>query len=420
VTATETVLVLTGYDLETIPVVHWLADRFRVVLIASRNAANERHPGAFAEAIGRAADWRWIDDVFDSRRTVETALEWHRGFGVDHVVCLDEKGLVCAAELRRLLGVKTGQDVESAHAYRFKDRMYRAAARGVAVPEFVVAASTFEVARAVERLGMPVVVKPVGGSGSRDTHVLGTEEELGHWLAARPLGLSSPMLVQRFVDGTMFHVDGLAVAGGVHAVRVSRYGGSTLGYQGSQPLTSTMLEPDSELSALLVDQVARTVAALPDAGDGVFHAEFFVTATGEVYLCEIAARAGGGGIRQCHELATGVNLFHAHTLLQCGLREEVLAMSDETVVDRGRYGFFLESAPTGRLLSASVDCGLPGVVSCDVMAKLGQVHSGASSSADVLRRFVVEVGDEAETAELYRRIDAWCRDSLVVAGPVAS
>ncbi|SNX88540.1 ATP-grasp domain-containing protein [Streptomyces sp. TLI_55] len=410
-----TVLVLMGYDLAAIPVVRWLADDFQVLLVAARNATNQRHSDAFATACAAAAEWRWIDALFDDWQTVETALTWHRTYGIDHVVCLDEKGLIIAARLRALLGVRTGQGVASAHAYRYKDRMYRAAGQAVAVPRFVVAASSFEVADAAERLGLPVVVKPVDGSGSRDTHVLRDSAELLAWLRGRPIRRPEPVLVQRFVDGDMYHVDGVVAGGRTHGVRVSRYGGSTLGYKDSQALTSTMVDTGGKEFAVLSEQVARTVAALPDPADSVFHAEFFLTAAGDAYLCEIAARAGGGAIAPAYALSTGVDLFWAHALLQCGLVDEVLAAYDAPGTRGGRYGFLLENTPAGRLLWASSDCELPGVVRCDLLARPGQVYEGPASSADLLRQFVIEVHDDQDTADLYRRIDTWCHHNRAVA-----
>ncbi len=106
-----TVLVLAGYDLQVIPIVSWLADRFRVVLIATKNATNQRNQTAFAASVGLAAQWRWIDDAFNNYTTIEQAMRWHQQDAISHVVCLDELGLICAAELRALLGVSTGQDV---------------------------------------------------------------------------------------------------------------------------------------------------------------------------------------------------------------------------------------------------------------------------------------------------------------------
>ncbi|MFE9406514.1 acetyl-CoA carboxylase biotin carboxylase subunit family protein [Streptomyces sp. NPDC006530] len=415
--AKDTVLVLTGYNLQSIPVVQWLSDRFQVLLIASRNATNQLQYPAFLDGVGQATRWRWVDDLFNDYATVEQALSWHEEFGIRHVVCLDEKGLICAAHLRALLNIPSGQQVESALAFRHKDRMYRAASATFPVPEHRVATCAFSVKDAVAELGLPVVVKPTDGAASRDTFVLSTPTDLDDWLRCHPLTLNGPVLVQRFVDADLFHVDGLTSGGAVHAATVSRYSGSTLGYQDARALTSTLVDPDSAEHALLTDSARRVLAALPDTGGSAFHAEFFLSADGEVHLCEIAARAGGGAIVPCHQRATGINLFRAHALLQCGLGEEVLAGA-RRVTPSGRFGFYLEYAPRGRLLGVPERCEVPGVLEYSVLGRMGQAYDGPTSSVDVLREFVIAVPDDVRAADTYRAIAEWCAHTRTLApGP---
>ncbi|WP_411105195.1 acetyl-CoA carboxylase biotin carboxylase subunit family protein [Streptomyces sp. cmx-4-9] len=410
----ETVLVLTGYDLKSVPVVSWLSDRFRVLLIASRNASSPHEPAAFAEVAAEAEEWRWIDDVFDNYATVEQALAWHERYGIQHVVCLDEFGLISAARIRELLGTCTGQSIESAMAYRVKSRMYEAVAGSVRVPEYAVASTSFEVAAAVRDFGLPVVVKPVDGAASVDTHVLRDQADTDRWLHSHPLAWARPVLVQKYVDGAMYHVDGLTAEGEVHGVTVSAYGSNALAHQNSRSLTSTMVEPGSERYELLVDSARKVVRALPCTGGSSFHAEFFVTGDGEVHFCEVASRTGGGGIRKSCELATGIHLTRAHALLQCGLADEVLPAVGRP--DRSaRFGFYLEYAPKGRLLSVPEQCGLPGVVGYDVLAGVGKIRDGATSSVDAIQVFIVEAPDNEGFEKTYQTIGDWCLTHRVVA-----
>ncbi|MDH6123909.1 ATP-grasp domain-containing protein [Kitasatospora sp. GP82] len=415
----ETVLVLTPFDLSAIPLVQWLSDRFRVVLIASRNATNQLNYPSFLESVGSVEEWRWVENLYDDYATVEQAQAWHERFGIRHVVCLDEKGLIFAAQLRELLGVETGQRLDSALAYRIKPRMYQAVMGSVPVPEFVVAASSFEVMTAIRDLELPLVVKPVDGAGSTNTFVLRDRADADRWLREHQVTFAAPVLVQRFVDGDMFHVDGLTKANEVYGVTVSKYGGSTLGYQDSRALTSTMVEAGSEVFELLTDSVERVVRALPDTGGSAFHAEFFVTDDGRVYFCEVASRGGGAGVGPCYELATGVDLFEAHALLQCGLEEEVLARLGELDGAR-RFGWYLETAPKGKLLALPARCDLAGVVRYDVLGRMGQSYDGPKSSVDAIQRFIVETPDERTATKTFDEIGEWCSMNRLVAenGPV--
>lgn len=410
---TETVLVLTAYDLSAIPVVKWLSDRFRVVLLASRNAANQLNFADFTDSVREIAGWRWVDDLFGSYQTVEHALRWHEQFGIRHVVCLDETGLIFAARLRELLGVSSGQRPESALAYRSKSVMYDVVAGSVPVPEYLVASSAFDVLAAVNELGLPVVVKPEDGLGSRDTFVLRDRAELQVWLRGRGAVFPNAVLVQRYVDAEMYHVDGVTTSNEVYGPVVSKYGGSTLGYQRSAPLVSTMEHSGSPVSRLLTDCVRRVVKAMPDTGGSSFHAEFFV-AGDDVWFCEIASRTGGAGVGQCYELATGLNLFQAHALLQCDRVEDLSpGLAELTAVER--YGWYLQNAPEGVFLGAPGRCDVPGVVEYAVLGKIAQRYDGPKSSVDAIQRFVVELRSSSAAESTFGRISDWCAENNVIA-----
>ena len=416
----ETVLVLTGYDLRSVPVVSWLSERFRVLLIASRDAVNQHSYPAFLECAEQVERWRWIDDVFDDYATFAQARRWHERYGIQHVVALDEFGVVCAAQIRELLGVRSGQRLESALAYRIKSRMYEyVAGSRVAVPEFRVASGAFDVLGAVRELGLPVVVKPVDGAAAQQTHVLRDDADADAWLRGHPLALPRPVLVQRYVDGTMYHVDGLTRGGEAYGVAVSQYSADSLAYHSSRSQHSTMLVPGTERFDLLSESVAEVLRVLPDTGGSSFHAEFFVTPAGQVYFCEVGSRTGGAGVRRTHERATGVHLPRAHALLQCGLADEVLPAARGPRPDR-RYGWYLEYAPQGTLLAVPDRCDLPGVVHYQVHGAFGQARGAASSSVDAVQMLIVEARDDEGFAKTVAAIGDWCAATRLTAEDAAS
>jgi hypothetical protein len=278
----------------------------------------------------------------------------------------------------------------------------------VAVAEYQTADTAFDVLRAADRIGLPVVIKPVDGGGSQDTYALHTPEDLAGWLAARPVTLPSTVLVQGFVAAPMYHVDGIAAGGAVHRPVVSRYGGSTLGYQDARPLVSAMAEPGSPPHRLLVDAVERVLSALPDSGGCSFHAEFFLDDdTGEISFCEIASRTGGAGVASCYQLATGVDLFWAHALLQCGIVEEVTARLRPAGSGSTRYGWYLRPAPIGTVLALPERCELAGVLDYDPSGRIGQPRTGPRSSVDAVATFVVGFSDDAEAEKIFQAISHW-------------
>ncbi len=286
----------------------------------------------------------------------------------------------------------------------------------VAVADYVTARTAFDVLRAVDRIGLPLVIKPVDGGGSQDTYVLRTQDQLRGWLAARQTTLPGTVLVQRFVDAPMYHVDGIVAAGEVYRPVVSRYGGSTLGFQDGTPLVSKMIEDGSALHQLLVEAVERVLSALPPTGGCSFHAEFFVDEASDVYFCEIASRTGGAGVATCYQLATGLDLFQAHGLLQCGIVDDVIA---RLLPPSGqRYGWYLQPAPPGTVLAMPERCELAGVVDYDASGRIGQPRPGPSSSVDAIQKFIVEFGDDAQAEKIFQAISNWSdvHDIVVPAG----
>ncbi|MBC6467658.1 D-alanine--D-alanine ligase [Actinomadura alba] len=70
-----------------------------------------------------------------------------------------------------------------------------------------------EADRIVERLGLPVVLKPTSGGGSLETTVIRTCEDLCHWLEDRPVELYGEFMAEEFLPGASITVGLLEVGG---------------------------------------------------------------------------------------------------------------------------------------------------------------------------------------------------------------
>jgi biotin carboxylase len=90
-------------------------------------------------------------------------------------------------------------------------QMELATRSGVEVPEFLAPSDERGVARAVEALGLPVVVKGVDSAGGKDVHIATSyADALRHWQAD---GGVEPPLLQRYVHGPTLLVGGLFLDG---------------------------------------------------------------------------------------------------------------------------------------------------------------------------------------------------------------
>jgi biotin carboxylase len=153
--------------------------------------------------------------------------------------------------------------------------------------------------------GFPVVVKPVGLSGSRGVIRANDAPEFVAAVArirallARPpvrsarAGLEDRILVEEYIDGREFAVEGVVTDGAFRCLAI---------FDKPDPLDGPFFEetiyvtPSSlrrDLQTRLVDHVGRGAAVL-GLRHGPIHAECRVTATGEVFVLEVAGRPIGG------------------------------------------------------------------------------------------------------------------------------
>lgn len=141
--------------------------------------------------------------------------------GLGAVVPATEPGVLAASLLADRLGLP-GNPATSAPARRDKRAMRRhARARGVAVPRFETAADLGAIASALDRTGLPAIVKPTGGAGSHNVFLVRSRADLDRVAAADRHDLFGnaidEWLVEEYVRGREFAVNTFTVDG-VHAV----------------------------------------------------------------------------------------------------------------------------------------------------------------------------------------------------------
>ena len=103
---------------------------------------------------------------------------------IDRVECLWEPYMILAARLREELGLP-GLTVAQTEPFRDKERMKQLLdAAGLRTPWHVAAQTVAEVWAAAERVGFPLIVKPIAGAGSADTYRADSAAELDAILPA--------------------------------------------------------------------------------------------------------------------------------------------------------------------------------------------------------------------------------------------
>jgi biotin carboxylase len=219
--------------------------------------------------------------------------------GAAAVVPVDDAGVRVAARAAAMLGLEHSPP-EAVDATRDKLAMRgHLAAAAVPQPRFA-AAAPGEVAARAEQLGPPVVVKPTGLAAGRgvvrldDLQAASATERRVRGIVARAGGRPDrPLLVEEYVPGSEFAVEGLLVGGDLQALAVIDKPVALEGPFFEETLFVTPSRQPAAVQEALVAVTAEAVTALGLTA-GPVHAELRLSADGTPRLIEIAARTIGG------------------------------------------------------------------------------------------------------------------------------
>jgi len=237
--------------------------------------------------------------------------ELARHADIHQVECLWEPYMVLAARLREELGLP-GLTVAQTVPFRDKERMKQLLdAAGLRTPWHTEARTVADVWAAAERVGYPLIVKPIDGAGSADTYRADSAAELD---AVLPMIRHVPQVsVEEFIDGEEFTYDTICAGGQVLVENICQYH--------PRPLLTKMHEWISPVTLALRDltepglqggrELGVKVLAALDFRDGFTHMEWYRKADGEVVFGEIGARPPGARTVDVMNYATDADLFTA-------------------------------------------------------------------------------------------------------------
>jgi formate-dependent phosphoribosylglycinamide formyltransferase (GAR transformylase) len=230
---------------------------------------------------------------------------------IDQVECLWEPYMVLAARLREELGLP-GLTVAQTVPFRDKERMKQLLdAAGLRTPWHTEASTVADVWAAAERVGYPLIVKPIDGAGSADTYRADSAAELD---AILPMIRHVPKVsVEEFIEAEEFTYDTICAGGQILFENICQYH--------PRPLLTKMHEWISPVTVALRDldepglqggrELGASVIGALGFRDGFTHMEWYRKADGEVVFGEIGARPPGARTVDVMNYATDADLFTA-------------------------------------------------------------------------------------------------------------
>ncbi len=234
-----------------------------------------------------------VRSLFDEAAAVRQIVAELRGRRIDRVESNWEPLMLLAARLREALGAP-GLTVEETVPFRDKEMMKRKLdAAGIRTPRHEAATTIAQCWEAAERVGFPVIVKPIAGAGSADTYRCDGPDDLRDVLPR--LGHVHEVSVEEFVDGEEFTFDTITIDGRIAYWNVAWYR--------PRPLIARTNEWISPQVVALRDVEAPELAGGVRMGfdviralgfkSGFTHMEWYRKPDGEVVFGEIGARPPG-------------------------------------------------------------------------------------------------------------------------------
>ncbi len=246
---------------------------------------------------------------------------------IHHVVGMDEFDVLPAARAREYLQIFKG--LSRSHALHFRDKLTMratAAGNGIDCPEFIGVFNPKDIHNYLTEVSAPWIVKPrteVSAFGIRKCE---TAEEVWNVLTdldSRDTWRDHPSkyLIERFIEGNVFHVDSVIKDGRIVAQGVNEYGTTPFEVAQGGVFTSSTVEYKSKERKEL-EKINKKLLKAFKHENGVTHAEFLKSdADGRFYLVEVAARVGGAYIANVHEHANGFNLWREWGKLETATKE---------------------------------------------------------------------------------------------------
>ncbi|NND44355.1 MAG: ATP-grasp domain-containing protein, partial [Xanthomonadales bacterium] len=223
-----------------------------------------------------------VRSLWDEDAVIASLRERLRGRSLDRIECLWEPGIMLAARLREAFGVP-GLDRRQAERFRDKERMKQALDRaGIRTPRHVAAQTVAAVWEAAERIGFPVIIKPIDGAGSADTYRVRDTDELKSVIPR--LRHVPTVSVEEFVDGEEFTFDTITVNGRIAYYNIAWYRPRPLVARSNEWISPQVIslknldQPDLQGGVKMGLDVIRTL----EFDTGFTHMAWYRKADGEV------------------------------------------------------------------------------------------------------------------------------------------
>ena len=254
-----------------------------------------------------------VNDSFDVQQLIDACEKVRKRYGGLHqVLGVLEPLQVPLAEVRAHFGIP-GTDPKTADLFRDKARM-KDALRAAKLPtaRHKLVTSLADAVGFIERVGLPIVLKPPAGAGCKATWRIRSLDELKSAIEAVRPSKENPTLAEEFLKGREYCFDTITLDGKVMFENVSRYYPGPLEVMENAWIQWAVvlpraLTPELDDARLMGRKAIRALGL----GTGFTHMEWFRREDGSLAIGEIAARPPGANFVEMMGFAHDTDMYRA-------------------------------------------------------------------------------------------------------------
>lgn len=244
----------------------------------------------------------WVETPFKSceKGLLTADVDAIQEFNIEFVIAATESSVDIAAMIRKQFKL-TGTPLKTTNLLHNKNEMkLEALKHNIPITKFHLISDQDTPEILADKLGLPLVIKPVAESGARGVMVLNNLDEI-------KLHAKSGLLAEAFVDGTEVSVETFIHNGVPIFHNITEYL-----HQWKKSIVPAAFE--AELLENIININDRVIAGF-GVKNGMTHAEFYLTKNGPVFG-EMAVRPPGGYYMELIEYAYGFNPWKTYVELE--------------------------------------------------------------------------------------------------------
>lgn len=221
---------------------------------------------------------------------------------------------------------------------------------GIPMPEFYKVNTIEEAIKFADKIGYPVIIKPVDSSGSRGVRKCLSKLDISNFFdASKSDSSSGDIIVEKFIKGKEYLADGFAMNYQYQNLDlgIKEYFDIPNTYISKMCMFSSVKKINNRVEKMVLDTNEKIVKAL-GLPFGITHAEYMYSPTDDtVYLIEIAAR--GGGVYLSSDLTPRASGFSTNEALVDFVAEGKEIFPDYKYLDSKVASWVCFAFPEGRI-----------------------------------------------------------------------